>query len=91
MALGLKYNLYLDDTVFIRGEDNIICDGLSRDRHPSTLGFDSSLYSDDEDDVMSRLLTICAPSNTDTLSNDFVTKWVEAACFADSLESPFEL
>ena len=91
VALGLKYNLHLDDTVFIRGEDNKVCDGLSRDRHPSTLGFDNSLYSDEEDEVISRLLTLCAPSNTETLSNDFVTKWVEAACFADSLESPFEL
>ena len=91
VALGLKFNVRLDDTVFIRGEDNKICDGLSRDRHPSTLGFAASLYSDDEDEAMSRLVALCTPPNTDTPSNDIVTKWVEAACFADSLESPFEL
>jgi len=88
VALGLKYNVRLDDTMFVPGVDNVVCDKLSRDDHPSALGFDTSLYSDDEDEDMTRLLTLCTPSDDIIPAHDFVTKWVEAASFADSLESP---
>jgi len=91
VALGLKYNLRLDDIQFVRGVDNTTCDRLSRDVHPSVLGFDKSLYSDEEDVDMTRLLILCTPSNDSAPSDDVVTKWVEAASYADSLESPFEL
>ena len=91
VALGLKYNVRLDDTMFVPGVDNVLCDKLSRDDHPSELGFDKSLYSDDEDEDMTRLLALCTPSDDIIPEHDFVTKWVEAASFADSLESPFEL
>ena len=91
VALGLKYNLRLDDIQFVRGVDNTTCDRLSRDVHPSVLGFDRSLYSDEEDVDMTRLLVLCTPSNDSAPSDDIVTKWVEAASYADSLESPFEL
>jgi hypothetical protein len=91
VALGLKYNLRLDDTVFVRGIDNTICDKLSRDIHPSSLGFNKSLYSDDEDVDMTRLLSLCTPPNKKPLSDDILTKWVEAASFADSLESMSKL
>ena len=92
VALGLKYHLRLDDIVFVRGIDNKTCDRLSREHHPSELGYDSSLYSDEEDADMSRLLALCAPPTDQDPACDFVTKWVEAASFADSLEeSSYEL
>ena len=91
VALGLKYNIRLDDTMFVPGVDNVVCDKLSRDTHPSSLGFEASLYSDDEDEDMTRLIALCTPTNKATPAHDFVTQWVEAASFADSLESPFKL
>ena len=88
VALGLKHNLRLNDTMFIKGVDNKVCDALSRGTHPRELGFDGSLYSDDNDSTISRLLELCAPSDRLTQSHDFVTKWVEAEAFAASLDSP---
>ena len=88
VAMGLKHNLRLDDTMFIKGVDNKVCDALSRGTHPRDLGFDDSLYSDKEDDVIQRLLLLCAPSDLRPQSHDFVSKWVEAEAFAASLDSP---
>jgi hypothetical protein len=90
VALGLKYNLRLDDIVFIKGSDNVTCDDLSREKHPSELGFDESLHSDEEDEDITRLLALCTPSDLITPSHDFVTKWIEATAFAASLESTEE-
>jgi hypothetical protein len=93
VALGLRYHLRLDDIVFVRGIDNKTCDRLSREHHPSELGFEESLYSDTEDADMSRLVALCTPPSTgQNPEEDFVSKWVEAASFADSLEeSSYEL
>ena len=88
VAMGLKHNLRLDDTIFIKGVDNKVCDALSRGTHPRDLGFDDSLYSDKEDEVILRLLLLCAPSDRRPHSHDFVSKWVEAEAFAASLDSP---
>ena len=55
---------------------------------PRDVGFDDSLYSDEEDEVIRRLLLLCAPSDLRPQSHDFVSKWVEAEAFAASLDSP---
>ena len=93
VALGLRYHLRLDDIVFVRGVDNKTCDRLSREHHPSELGFEEGLYSDKEDADMARLVALCTPPSTrQNPEEDFVSKWVEAASFADSLEeSSYEL
>ena len=85
VALSLKFNLRFDDTVFVRGIDNVTCDKLSRGIHPAVLGFQSDLYCDDEDLFVTHILSLCTPSKESAAADHLVSTWVDAASLAEAI------
>jgi hypothetical protein len=87
VALGLKYNIRLNETIFVRGEDNTICDALSRGTHPKSLGFqDKKLFSCYDSTYVGQALKLCDPTSTITTNKNLVMHWGLTNNFVDSLE-----
>ena len=85
VALGLKFNLRFDDNIFVPGIENTICDKLSRGVHPTALGFLPNVFSDEEDEDVSYLLSLCTPSDDSSADDNLVTAWVAASAFAEMI------
>ena len=86
VAIGLTHNLRFNDTFFVRGVDNVVCDKLSRGVHPSELGFDAYLFDDEVDVSILRLIELCTPPTDHTIDDNLVSRWVCASAYAESLE-----
>ena len=77
IAIGSRCDLRVDETVHLPGLQNIVCDGLSRGKLPSTYGFrtDQLFVCDGQEEMFVEVLNLCCPS---TLLPDFNFKtfWI---------------
>jgi hypothetical protein len=85
VAIGLQHHLRFDETVFVRGADNHLCDGLSRGTHPRDLGYEPHHYDEEIDGTIAHLLAICTPSTNPVDEFDFIDRWQAATEVAASL------
>ena len=86
MAIGTICDLQVVSGDHVKGEINITCDGLSREKSPSELGFlPHQIISIDGHTALIDLLDVCNPLH-DVVSNEgFEHQWGMAAAIATQL------
>lgn len=86
MAIGTICDLQVVSGDHVKGEVNITCDGLSREKYPSEFGFlPHQILSINEHQALIDLVDACNPL-VDVISNDgFEHQWGMAAAIATQL------
>jgi hypothetical protein len=88
---SMLFNIVVTETVHIPGEDNVICDRLSRQKAtPQTFGIGSHLLTDLSDSsTLYSLLTLVDPTSSHLLETeeDFCVFWRQAHRILNTLAS----
>jgi len=65
VRLGIHTSNHISQAFHIPGEQNILCDALSRNKSPYSLGIPlDKVYSCENDDLLMELLYLCDPTDT---------------------------
>jgi hypothetical protein len=76
MAFATIADLVVDQGIHIPGERNIVCDGLSRDKHAHEFGYDDELVFDlSMHPAVSTVLEACNPLLTADTEALFMQRW----------------
>ena len=98
VALGVEFDFWIEETEFIAGKDNIMCDELSRrsEKHPGKSaqqlalewGFEERLvWTESGSDVRTELLAICDPTLVMETEEQFISVGTRITAIIDHLKA----
>ena len=75
MMLNTAFDVRIVKATHVPGEENILCDSLSRGRSPGELGVPSDLVLDLQEGTVGEMMRLCDPTNSIESEDDFLQLW----------------